>query len=301
MSELNHQLLAAELPRVLVFAAVARHCSFAAASQELNLSRSTVSHHVAALEKALGARLLERSTRTVRLTDAGRDVLETANAITGAWVDARARLEKARETPVGTLVVTAPDVIADRMMAPAIAEFVTRYPECDVDLRVTAENLDLLREQVDVAVRAGPLPDSSMGARLLFETKHVIMGAPQLAEAWPATTPADLAEAPFVDHRLRRRVTTLVCGEQSQTLAGHTRVTVDTGSSLTEMCVAGAGFGLLPEHLAAQEHAAGKLVRVCPGWSAAQPLTFHAVMPSPRPLSARVQRFVETLAERFSR
>lgn len=299
MVEQNHSQLASELPRLFVFAEVARQGSFSAAAQALGLSRSTVSHHVSALEKELSVRLLQRTTRAVQITAAGEQLLVAANAIVGAWAGVRHEIAEARSTPVGTLVVTTPDVIAEQYVVPAVRDFVDKFPECDVDLRITPRTLDLIRERVDVAVRAGPLPDSSQGSRLLAKTTHIIVGAPALAEQWAAETPADLAGAPWLEFRPRESDTVMQRDGQTITVEPKRRVVVDMATAFVALTRLGVGFAMQPEIMVCDELDRGELVRVCPGWTASRPLSFHAVMPSPRPQPARVRRFIDLLVERF--
>lgn len=291
--------LIADLPRLLVFAEVARRESFAAAAEELGLSRSTVSHHVGALEDALSARLFERTTRAVSLTAAGQRLLASAEAILSEWTRAREAVAEGQREPQGTLVVTAPDTMAERIVIPTITEFVGAYPACEVELRVTSKTLDLVRDKVDVAIRAGPLPDSTRSARLLAQTEHVIVGAPRLLAQWPVESPEDLASAPWIEHSLRRSYTSVTREGKSVALPKKRTVAVDSAGGLIALTVGGAGFALLPQLLVQPELDRGELVVVCPGWQATPSLSFHAVMPSPTKQSARVRRFVELLLTRF--
>lgn len=300
MNDRSEARMIADLPRLFVFAEVARRESFAAAADALGLSRSTVSHHVGALEEALSARLLERTTRSVSLTAAGQRLLASAEAILSEWNSATNAVAEGQREPRGTIVVTTPNIVAERIVVPTVIDFMRKYPACEVDLRITAKTLNLVREKVDVAVRAGPLPDSTQGARLLAETEHVIVGAPRLLERWPVESPRDLADAPWVDHRLRRRYASV--SREGTTFAlpqGH-RVMVDSAGGLIALAVGGAGFALLPELIVQEELERGELVIVCAGWRATPSLSFHAVMPSPKNQSARVRRFVELLLARFA-
>lgn len=299
MSARSETGLMADLPRLLVFAEVARRESFAAAAEALGLSRSTVSHHVGALEEALSARLLERTTRSVSLTAAGQRLLASAEAILSEWTRATEAVADGQREPRGMLVITAPDVMAERIVIPTITDFVSRYPACKVDLRITAKTLDLVHDKVDLAIRAGPLPDSTQGARLVAKTEHVIVGTPRLVEQWPAESPEDLASAPWVDHRLRRKYTSVTHEGKSVALPTGRTVVVDSAGGLIALAAQGVGFALLPDLLVQQELQRGELRIVCPGWRATPSLSFHAVMPSPKKQSARVRRFVEMLLARL--
>lgn len=288
-----------ELPKLVVFAEVARRDSFAGAAKALGLSRSTVSQNVAALEEALAVRLIERTTRSVRATDAGRGLLSTAQSILETWSKARVEATMGQHEPRGTLVVTAPDTIAHRFVIPAISEFLHRFPACRADLRVTPQTLDLIDDGIDVAVRGGPLADSTQGATLLTTTKHVIVGTPALMQAWPATDPEDLADAPWVDHRLRRRRSSIQRKGISARLPQHCKTVVDSASTLIDVTRRGIGFALLPELLIQDELARGELQIACEGWQGEPRLSFHAVTASPRARLSRVTEFVTLLATQF--
>ena len=291
-------VLTAELPRLVVFAEVARRSSFSAAAQALGLSRSTVSHHVAALEQALGTRLLERSTRAVRTTSEGERLLAAAEAILAEWSSVREELVEGRTRPRGTLVLTAPDVIAERVLPPVIATFVRAHPQCAVDLRVTAHNLDLIRDHLDLAIRAGPLPDSELGARLLARSEHIVVARPELLGECALDSPRALDELPWLEHSARRRNEELRRGDEREPLPARSTVLADSASSLIALLLGGVGCALLPELFVREQLERGELVDACPGWRA-DPLTLHAVIPSPRQRTARVQRFVELLLEAF--
>lgn len=300
MNDLRDQILD-HLPRLAVFASVAETGSFSQAAKKLHLSKSTVSHHVAVLEEALGVRLLERSTRAVRLTDEGRVLEEAARLVSRAWVGAIQRLEEISAEPLGKLVVTTSDIFAERFVVPAVSAFSMLNPKCQVELQVTPENLDLLVEGIDVAVRSGPLPDSSMGAHLLMETNHVIAATPTLAAQWQAEGPGELAAAPWVDHSARRRRSALTNGEEKLQLAIKPKLEANTAMSFVALVLVGAGFGLVPKALIHEELRAGVLVDACPGWRAEQPLTIHAVTSAPRPSAVKTHRFIEQLKAEFAK
>ncbi|MFK7985945.1 MAG: LysR substrate-binding domain-containing protein [Sandaracinaceae bacterium] len=286
------------LPRLLVFAHVAEHASFAKAAAALGMSRSTVSHHVQVLEEALGARLLERTSRSVRLTDAGRELARTASDVRAAWQLGVHRLSQHADEALGSLTVTAPDLVAERFVVPAVHAFREENPRCAVELRITGKNLDVVRE-VDVAVRSGPLPDSGLGARRLARTEHIIVGTPALAEAWAGRTPDALSDAPWVDYSERRPRRELTDGERRVVVHDSPQVRTDTASSLMSLLMAGAGIAMMARIFVMGPLAEGTLVDLCPGWRAAEPLTFHAVTPSPRPHTPKTRRFIHHLEHAF--
>ena len=287
------------LPRLVVFAELARQGSFRAAASALGLSPSTVTHHIKALEEALDVRLVERTSRAMTLTAAGEVLLTDAEDMVLAWRRGASTARLYATAPTGLLVVTAPDVIAERFVVPAAHRMLTQNPRVQLELRVAPRNLDLVADGIDVAVRRGPLPDSGYGARVLQRDQYGIFARPELAAQWPAEHPADLAAAPWVRYSVRAEDPELRDADgESYTLRSSTRAWASSGGAFIGMLAAGLGFGLVPKRLAEQERAAGHLVQVLPDWTWGS-ADFYAVTPSPRPTDAKVVRFINILAEVF--
>ncbi|MBX2804238.1 MAG: LysR family transcriptional regulator [Myxococcales bacterium] len=288
------------LPRLAVFVELARLGSFRGAAEALGLSPSTVSHHIRALEEALHVRLVQRTSRAIALTAAGEGLLVEAKEILASWDRGSRRARSFAESPGGTLVVTAPDVIADGIVAPAMQIMLERHPAVRVDCRVDARNLDLLDEGIDVAIRRGPLADSSFGARLLHDGTYGIFAAPAVVQRWPVVHPVDLEHVPWVQFTQRGRSLELVHASSPATVvaASEVRASVSTGATFIRFVAAGIGFGVVPRELVRSQVDAGELVDVLPEWSAGR-VAFYAVTPSPKMFDAKVTLFVELLLEAF--
>jgi LysR family transcriptional regulator for bpeEF and oprC len=182
-----------QLHAMRVFTRVAERGSFAQAADELDISRAAASAHVAALEKHLGARLLNRTTRRVNLTAEGAEYLRRARRILDELADAEETLRGARSKPQGRLRVDVPVSFGRYLLLPAIPEFVRRYPAIELDLRLNDRVVDMVTERVDVAVRVGAIRQSGLVARRLVQTKFVTCASETyLAEHGEPRTPDEL-------------------------------------------------------------------------------------------------------------
>jgi LysR family transcriptional regulator for bpeEF and oprC len=182
-----------QLIAMRVFARVAERGSFAKAADELDISRAAASAHVAALEKHLGARLLNRTTRRVNLTAEGADFLRRTRRILDEIQDAEETLRGARSKPEGRLRVDVPVAFGRYLLLPALPEFTRRYPAIELDIRLNDRVVDLVAERVDVALRVGPIRQTGLVARRVTQINIVTCAAPTyLADHGEPQTPDDL-------------------------------------------------------------------------------------------------------------
>lgn len=176
-----------------VFTRVAERASFAQAADELDISRAAASGHVAALEKHLGVRLLNRTTRRVGLTAEGSDYLRRCRRILDEIQDAEETLRGARSRPQGLLRVDVPVAFGRYLLLPALPEFTRRYPAIDLDVRLNDRIVDLVAERVDVALRVGQVQQSGLVARRVAQINIVTCASPTyLADHGEPATPDDL-------------------------------------------------------------------------------------------------------------
>lgn len=181
------------LTAMRAFVTVAELRGFAAAARRLRISPPVVTRLVAGLEGALSLRLLQRTTRSVALTDAGARYLERARRILAELDDAERAARAERDAPAGRLTITAPEVFGRREVAPLVSDYLARYPAIAAELVLTDRVVGLVAEGVDVAVRIGALRDSSLRARALGATRRVVVGSPAyLAARGRPRAPADL-------------------------------------------------------------------------------------------------------------
>lgn len=291
-----------DLNEAAVFVKVVETGSFSAAARLLGLPTSTVSTRVARLERRLGVTLLQRTTRRLSLTDAGR--LYHQHAATGLahMLDAEAAVTEATGEPRGLLRVTAPADIGDDLLADLVRQMHRRYPKVGIDLVLVSRYVDLIAEGVDVAIRTGSLKDSTLIAKHLGQACWV-----------PFASPDYLASAPSLDspqalrHHCCLQFTPL--GKESWTLSGPAgSVTVPLSGLVMindirvvrAMALADEGVALLPEYLCRAECAAGSLVRLLPDWHArADPV--HLVYPRQRFMPPKLRAFVDLAGEALGR
>ncbi len=276
------------------FSAVIAEGSFAAAGRRLGTPKSTVSKRIQDLEAALGVRLIERSTRKLRLTAEGALVLSRAERILADAGEIAAALGLARDAVAGHLRIAAPSLLAQSHLGRIAAELRHRHPEVTLELVATDGRPDLAEEGFDGAVRIGPLPEGQAGwevARL----DHVAVAAPGLAP--PPPDPAGLTELPaLLPGPGLIQTWHLTDGSVTRAVRVRGGLAITAPTALRDAALAGAGIALLPRWLVAGELAAGRLADMAPGWATPpDPVVF--LCPEPASLSRRLRAFGDILGE----
>jgi DNA-binding transcriptional LysR family regulator len=290
-----------DLPLLAVFAAVVRKGSFTGAARELGLPKSVVSENVKALEARCEARLLERSTRHLRLTEAGSLVLASARSVEDAVRDLSANLEQERSAPSGTLRVATTHDLAPLLVAPVAATLVARHSALRVEIVADDAPHDLIEGKFDLAVRLGSPRDSTYVLKRLATIAEPIVAAPALADEFShATRPRDLHGAPWVRHALvsGEVMTFLGPRNQREEITVSIRSQANTAYCVRALLLSGAGLGVLPEYLLADDLERGALVRLCPAWVWKR-VTLYALIPSQKHLRKSVALFLTALQERL--
>ncbi len=289
-----------DLSDLQVFERVAALKGFSEAARSLGLPKSNVSRSIARLEGALGARLLHRSTREVTLTSAGHALMDRARDIIERAGEALDYVGSLAHGPRGSIKVNSGIGFGLNVIASELPGFLQRHPDVDVILDLESRSADLVGEAIDVAVRLGPLQDSSLLAIRLGAMRRYLCaarsyvdrrGAPQSIEA---LNEHDVIEMPGSDGRPRPWVFTRE-GKQSR-VAPHPRVTVNEALTIHRLVSSGAGLGIVSGYLCAPEIADGRLVRVLPEWSLPS-VEVSLVFPSRRALSPAVRAFTEFMKE----
>lgn len=288
-----------DLNELLVFAKVVQSGSFTAAGAALRMPKSTVSRKVSELESRVGAQLLQRTTRKLRLTEVGRAYFEHAARAVAEAEQAEQAVTLMQSAPQGLLRVTAPVNLS--ALGPLAGEFLARYPEVRLELLCTDRRVDLVAEGFDVAVRAGNLSDSTMMARRLGVLERVVVASPAYVKARGLPRkPADLEGHSCLVFNGGREsnVWALQSGGRSLQVTVSARLVVNDFELLHAAALAGTGVAMLAGHDCTADLASGRLQRVLPGWSSpGAPL--HAVYPGGRHPSPKVSAFVDFLRERW--
>lgn len=284
------------------FATVVDCGGFSAAAERLNVSKSAVSKQVARLEERLGARLLNRTTRRLSLTEAGHAFHQHALRILAEAEEAEQAVTQLHASPRGLLRVSAPMSFGLRHLAPALCRFLERYPDLTLEVAYDDRLVDLLADGQDVAVRIARLADSSMIARKIAPCRRLAVASPAYVQRKGMPLhPADLSGHDCLLYTLVASTNDwrFVHADGSRAAAAVSgRLRVNNGDALREAALAGLGIILTPTFIVGDDLAAGRLVRVLPDWEAA-PIDINAVYPPGRHLSAKVRVFVDFLAETF--
>ena len=283
------------------FVHVVDHGSFSAAAKRLELSPAMVTSHVQALEKRLGIQLLNRTTRKVSVTEAGRAFYERCTQILAEVEEAETAASDLHSTPRGTVRLNTSVALA-RLVTPLIADYVAIYPDVSFELIMTDRMVDLVEEGFDLALRTGPLPDSTLIARRLGLGRKILCASPEyLARHGTPQHPADLAEHncltymnSFLEHHWHF---TGPDGEHDVDVSGNLRTNSIEG--MRAAALAGLGICLMPSMSIGADAAAGRLVRLLPEFRTSETI-IQAVYPASRHLPLKVRTFLDFLVERLA-
>ena len=289
-----------DLNDMVYFAEVVDKGSFAAAGRALGLPKSKLSRRVAELEGRLGVRLLQRTTRKLSVTAVGELYHRHCAAMRDEAQAAAQAVAQVQTEPRGTIRVACPVTLAYTTIGPLLPQFMARYPDVMVDLRVSNRVVDLVEEGFDLALRVRPsLEDSgSMVVKSFGPTQPLLVASPlQLARQGTPDVPRDLGPLDTVAmSAVDGRATWELVGPGGATYTHvhRPRLVADDLFTLKYAAVGGVGICLLPDYMCREELLRGELATMLPGW-APQPGIFHAVFPSRRGLVPAVRRFLDFL------
>ncbi|MEL6062626.1 MULTISPECIES: LysR family transcriptional regulator [unclassified Methylobacterium] len=276
--------------------------SFVAAGRALGLSPSAVGKAVTKLENQLGVRLLQRSTRSLRLTDEGRAFHERCRRILDDLDDAHASVLRSREAPRGRVRISCP-IVAYHLLLPVLPDFLARYPEIEPDLDFSDRLVDLIEEGVDVAIRSGPLPDGRIMGRALRPFRLLLCAAPAYLDQFGVPrTPRELDGHASIGFRFpnsgKVQVWPLRQPEGDAEPDRRHRIVCNNMEALHGAVLSGLGVGCMPDFLVAGALRAGTLVPLLLDHLDA-PGQFNLIWPSSRHLSPKVRVTVDFIAERL--
>ncbi len=288
------------LDRIRTFVRVAERGNLSAVARELNVGQSSVTRHVRELEDALGVALLSRTTRRVTLTEEGRRYYANAIQILRLVEQAGDEARSAGGGTAGTVRLSCTAALGVRHVSRLIFSFQDLYPDITVDLSLTDDRIDLVREGVDIALRLGPLADSSMKLRALGQSRRILVAAPHyLARHGRPTTPEDLGALDGIrmSNVAGSELLTLERPDgQRHVVPFGGRLVVDHGLAAREALVAGRGFG--PAHIWLVDDllAEGSLETILPDYTP-PPVPVNMLIQPERASIMRVRLLVEFLAE----
>ena len=292
--------MADALQELTVFSRIVGTGSLSAAARDLGMSPAVVSRRLAALEARLGVRLINRTTRSLHLTDEGAAYFETCHRLLAEIQEADAAVSAGRAEPRGILRVALPASFGNQHVAPLIPKFAARYPDVQIALSLSDRNVNVVEEGFDLAIRIADLADSSLAARKLAPNRRVVCASPAyLARHGEPRTPEDLAR-----HNCLATDFTMSWDYRgpdgrggSVRVAG--RYACDNWEVLREWALQGLGVALKSTWDVRRHLEDGSLVSLLPGYNFASDVAIYAVYPHRRHLPAKTRAFIEFLAESF--
>jgi LysR family transcriptional regulator, regulator for bpeEF and oprC len=289
-----------EIIELQTFVTVVRSKSFTAASEILETDKAHVSRLVSRLEASLGAQLLTRTTRSLAVTEIGKDVFERAIGVLAAIEETKASAARAQAAPSGVLKLTCVEEFGVLVVSQWITLYQKTYPNMRVEVDLTNRVIDLVHEGFDLAIRVGSLPDSGLSARKLGEVGYALYATHDyLAVNGEPRTPDDLAKHDLLlPAAMSHGVFELTRDKQTISLPIKSKFSTNNNIMLRKAAAAGLGIALLPQFQAAPLVALGQLHMVLNRWSRAT-APIHAVFPPSRYLAPKVRVFVDLARTRF--
>jgi len=286
-----------------LFLRVAHARSLSEAARHLDQTPSSVSARLKRIEEELGVRLVERTTRTLRLTPEGERFVQTCEAITATWARGRGLLRQDARSVEGRIHIAAPTDTCTQFLAEWIGDYARMHPRLTVTLRVGDRMHDLPREAVDIAIRYGELSDSSMVSRVLVRARRVLVAAPKYLERGaPISSPGDLSShrcLAWLSRDQPKVQWTFVSPEgTSETVVVEPALCGDS-LLVRQWALRGEGVAYKANVDVAADLRAGRLVRLLEDYEG-EPVPISAVMPSGRHMPTRVRAMVDHLAKRFA-
>jgi len=281
------------------FVETARSGGMAAAARKLNVSRAKVSRQIQMLEAELGAQLLVRTTRTLRLTDAGALYLESVGDALDRLEEASQRVREGQGQIRGTLRINAPMSFGLRVLGPLLAKFQNAHPGLELQIALSDEFVDTVRGGFDVTLRIARLEDSSLIARRLCDAPRVLVAAPAyLARNGAPAHPRDLAAHACLNYGYLSTGNqwTLSRGEETFRATATGPICANNGDLLMRTAIDGAGIALLPRFIVDEAVAQRALEVVLPEWRPPS-ITVYALYPPTRRMPARTRRFIDFLVD----
>ena len=289
-----------QLRRYAIFAAVVEAGTMTGAAKALGMTPSAVSQHIGQLESLLGLTLLHRSTRRLNLTEAGEVVWQGCQSLQQTLNQTELRLSEVRDSLLGEVRITAPVGMAGQPLALALSPLLQAHPGLCIQIIADDEKRDLIAERIDVALRVGSLPDSTLVARKLGQTRMLLCAAPAyLARKGTPRTPADLATHDWLSGDMLGSGLLLLDERGGEhRVRFKPRVLCNNVLPLRQFALAGQGISLQPEGEVAEDLAQGRLLALLPGFRV-PPMEIHAITPQ-REIPEKVRRVITALRSHFA-
>lgn len=288
------------LTAMKVFVEVAASGSFSATADKLEMSRAMVTRYISELEQWLNARLLQRTTRSVTLTDAGESCLRRSQQMLALMENVEEETSSQEDALRGQLRITCSVSFAYAQMAAAVVDFLKLHPLLKIDLNASEGALNLVEARIDLAIRISAEPDPVLIGRILAPCASVLVASPAyLAAHGVPKAPSDLAEHRCLSYaNFGKSVWKLQRGEEINRVSVSSQYSANEATALLRAALAGGGLALQPTYLANPHLADGTLQQILPDWKL-QDMAIYALYPSRKHLSPAVRSLLDFLVARF--
>ena len=289
------------LNEMAVFVQVVDSASFSAAARKLQLTTSAVSRHISRLEAQMGGRLLQRTTRSLALTELGGQVYEGCARMLSTAREIHALAGSYSARPNGVIRVTAPVVLGQVWLAPRLAGFLDRHPDVDVRLSLVDRSIDLVQEGVDLAIRIARELAPGLAARSICTMRYLLVASPAyLARHEAPTRPEELPahRCIYLGYGAFGESWTMQNSKRKVEIKAPTRITINNSAAILALVEADGGIGLVPDFTAQSALTAGRIQQVLPEWAFCEPYTgsVHAVYVPGRHLALKTRALIDHLA-----
>ena len=288
-----------QLKSMVVFAQVIEQGNLTAAAKHIGLSRAVVSYHIKKLESELGVQLLNRTTRSISLTEAGAEYYQSCRIIAERATKANQQIENLKNEPEGLLKITCPVNVGLQMVVPALNDFRDLYPKIDLDVMLTDEVVNIIQEGIDLAIRGAPLPDSGLQASKLSTLQTCLCGSPDyFKKRGRPKVPADLQSHQWVVYKMTAGTIELSKDSLSYSVAVKGGISTNNAAARTAFLEGGHGIGRVPVYDAWPKIQAGKLESVLDDYQL-KDINIYGVFPPGNATSKKLRLLLDYLKEYF--
>lgn len=288
-----------QLKSMVVFAQVVEQGNLTAAAKHIGLSRAVVSYHIKKLESQLGVKLLNRSTRSIALTEAGSEYYQSCRIIADQATMANQQIENLKNEPEGLLKITCPVNVGLQMVVPALNEFRRLYPKIELDVMLTDEVVNIIQEGIDLAIRGAPLPDSGLQASKLSTLQTCLCGSPEyFKRKGRPQDPTELEQHDWVIYKLTSGAIELSKGSRSYSIAVKGNISTNNAAARTAFLEGGHGIGRIPVYDAWPKIQAGTLESVLDDYQL-KDIDIYGVFPPGSAASKKLRLLIDYLKDFF--
>lgn len=287
-----------QLKSMVVYAQIVEQGSLSAAAKQLKLSRAVISYHLKKLETHLGLKLLNRTTRSFTLTEAGEKYYLHCQAIMQQAEAANLQIENMKSEPEGLIKITCPVNVGMQIIVPALNLFKQSYPKIELDLMLTDDIVNIMQEGIDLAIRGAPLADSGLQATKLASLRTWLCASPDyIAQQGLPKNPVDLVEHNWILYNLASSTLTLSKSERSYSVKTHGSISTNNAAARTAFVEGGHGIARIPAYDAIPKINDGKLIRLLPDYQLAD-IQLYGVYP-PGSASSKKHRVLIDFIKEF--